>query len=351
MQGFEIEWLYTAERDVQYPRSTWLGPSLTGGAVWVDVPRFAGLCLGLHTSRFHAVLDALVSRRADGYWVVAHNEGIFYARELLRRGLRVHVTVHDDLPDGLLARSRRYRAFPPLARATYYDTLRNAHSLDVTSDGMQRHYRTLLGVESGVIHPVVPGTLAERSAPTETGELLAGNIGSVYSVSEWRQFLRALKGLARRRGLRPRMIMIGVGGKLRDFVEKHSPTVETLPDMPEEEAVKALAGCHVLYAMYPFGARAEVFRRTSLPTKLSTYVRCRRPILAHTPRDSTLSELVDAYKLGPICDTLSPTEIEKHLAMVVDAPPDGAAFERAADEVYGAHNARLMTRLLEILAR
>jgi hypothetical protein len=33
---------------------------------------------------------------ADLYWVVAHNEGISVAAELLEMGKKVHLTVHDD---------------------------------------------------------------------------------------------------------------------------------------------------------------------------------------------------------------------------------------------------------------
>ena len=37
-----------------------------------------------------------------------------------------------------------------------------------------------------------------------------------------------------------------------------------------------------------------VLRRTSFPTKLSTYVLAARPILAHAPRDSSIASLEEA---------------------------------------------------------
>ncbi len=53
--------------------------------------------------------------------------------------------------------------------------------------------------------------------------------------------------------------------------------------------------------MYPAGGKYQLFRRTSLPIKVSTYVQAQRPIFAHTPADSTLACVVTKYKLGAVC--------------------------------------------------
>jgi hypothetical protein len=40
--------------------------------------------------------------------------------------------------------------------------------------------------------------------------------------------------------------------------------------------------------MYLAGKKYELFRRTSLPIKVSTYAQAQRPTFAHTPREARL---------------------------------------------------------------
>jgi hypothetical protein len=84
--------------------------------------------------------------------ILAHNEGTLVPRVLMRRGARVHLTVQDDVPDGIFERSNRYRLLAPLARPTYQQTLKQARSVDVISEGMRRYYASRLGLQSVVVH-------------------------------------------------------------------------------------------------------------------------------------------------------------------------------------------------------
>ena len=54
-----------------------------------------------------------------------------------------------------------------------------------------------------------------------------------------------------------------------------------------------MRGCFALYLNYPFGLRDRVLRRTSFPTKLSTYVQAARPLLMNVPADSSVTPLAD----------------------------------------------------------
>jgi len=173
-----------------------------------------------------------------------------------------------------------------------------------------------------------------------------GHIGTIYSVLEWRAFLQALVAFARRRGLRPKMLMVGLATKFHRIAGEFPGVVELLPDMPEERAVETFSTADVLYAMYPFDPRADVFRRTSLPTKVSTYVRCRRPILAHSPRESSLADVVEAHGIGRVCDTAAVSGIEASLAATLDRAIPPARFEDARDKLYGTANLQVMSACL-----
>jgi len=70
--------------------------------------------------------------------------------------------------------------------------------------------------------------------------------------------------------------------------------IEVAGHLDESEAIERLRRCFALYLNYPFGWRDRVLRRTSFPTKFSTYICAARPILVHAPPDSTISGLADA---------------------------------------------------------
>ena len=350
LDGFHVDWLYTAAHDQGFPGAICVGPPMAGGSLAHDLGRTVALWSRVPTRRLRATVAALRAHPADGYWVVGHNEGVLVARALARLGAPVHLTIQDDVPDGMMARSTRYRYLAALARPTYYAALRQVRSLDFTSDGMKRYYAAALGLDGEVIHPFVPALLPPAAPPARPpGQLVVGHLGTIYAAAEWRAFLAALVGLARRRGLVPRMIMVGLAAKYRAVAAEFPGVVELVADLPEDEAVARLAAADVLYAMYPFDARADVFRRTSLPTKLSSYLRCRRPIVAHAPRDTSLGDIVERYGLGQKCDSLSPPAIEAAIAAALDASVPDARFETAREEVYGRVNVRRMAACLTAL--
>lgn len=349
LDNIDVEWLYTAPGIAKEPRTERLGPPLSGGPVWKDLARTVALWSGVRTPSFRRIVAALRSRGARRYWIVGHVEGALIARALSVTGARVHLSIQDDVPDGVFARSQRYRALSRFVRPTFESTLRLVTSIDVTSDGMQRYYAQRLGVSSVVVHPFVGALPVAPPRPALAGELRVGHIGSIYSTDEWRALLRALKAVAAERGLAPKMVMIGLAAKYRPVADEFPGCVELVSDLAEAEAVERLFTCHLVYAMYPFDVRSDVFRRTSLPTKLTSYVKAQRPILAHSPAGSTLLDVVERHRLGVACTSSSVRDLEAALraALALEAP--AAVFEQARAEVYGDGNAARLGACLEAL--
>jgi len=165
LEAFNISWLHTGLRDQQFPGATWIGPGLGGGSALHDLSRTALLWSRMETPRLDHLAQELMSRPADGHWILAHNEGTLVARVLMRRGVRVHLTVQDDVPDGIFGRSNRYRLLAPLARPTYQQTLKQARSVDVISEGMRRYYASHLGLQSVVVHRFISKLPATTPPP------------------------------------------------------------------------------------------------------------------------------------------------------------------------------------------
>jgi hypothetical protein len=87
--------------------------------------------------------------------------------------------------------------------------------------------------------------------------------------------------------------------------------------------------------MYPSGTRYELFRKTSLPIKLSTYLQAQRPIFAHTPADSTLACVVRKYQVGKICESQEQRKIADDLRALLKQSVPAAHYKHARQELMG----------------
>jgi hypothetical protein len=350
LTGFNVTWLYTADRDQEFQGAEWIGPGLGGGSTAHDLSQALLLWSRVETGRLAEITRTLLGHPADGYWVMAHNEGTLVARALLRRGAAVHLSVQDDVPDGIFARSNRYRWLAPLARPTYDETLKRAPSIDVICEGMRRYYLARLGVSGTVVHRCLPPLTPPASDGLPPGQLHVGHIGTIYAASEWRAFLNALQAYATARALRPRMTMIGLADRYHGLAGEFPDIVELVPDTPEDEAVARLQRCDFVYAMYPFETRADVFRRTSLPTKVSTYLRCQRPIFGHAPAASSLADVLRAHDIGLLFPgvSASPADFEAAFDTIREKAVPFARYQTAREALFGEANVQ---RLADCLAR
>lgn len=91
------------------------------------------------------------------------------------------------------------------------------------------------------------------------------------------------------------------GGVLPEFadLQKEFPDImENAGQLSEDEVVRRLQRTAFVYSMYSFNARHRLFRETSQPTKMSTYLMAARPILAHCPAGSSTIDMLTKFKLG-----------------------------------------------------
>jgi hypothetical protein len=124
--------------------------------------------------------------------------------------------------------------------------------------------------------------------------------------------------------------------------------VELVGDTPEEQAVQRLRACDFLYAMYPFEPRADVFRRTSLPTKVSSYLLSQRPIFGHAPAASSLADVLRGHDIGVLYPYASgsPASFAAAFDAVRNKSVPAAAYENARSALFGDANVDRLTRCL-----
>jgi hypothetical protein len=347
-----ICWLYTSAAKCQGFEAGWLGQPLVGrGSPVHDMLATASLLVGTRSRALDALIQRLLSVECDAYWIVSHNEGMRVAWDLARKASRpVHLTIQDDWAGALCARSVRYRLLAPLANRLSDKTIKAVSSLDVTSEGMRSYYKDRAGVESVVIHPVVAGKLPEPIRELAPKKLTVGHAGSVYALAEFIQFVGVVKEYANRVKCPVEIKMWGAPLAADQLPDHVRSVVSLLPTCPEAKLVEQLASCHFLYAMYPFEGRLRVFARTSLPTKLSTYVQAQRPILGHGPPESTLAAFLRDTSTGVMWCNAQSQDGERAINALMQLSIDRRQWERAQDLYYGEGNVQTMRRVLDKLA-
>ena len=336
LTDLDVQWYYLAAKPATATnvKWTWLGEQFSFAELISDLSARTGFLPGFR-SRTQKIVTRL---EADLYWVVGHYEGISVAAELCDQGKPVHLTIHDD-PFGTWRRSTRYRWFQTLLSGTFPSLLRRAKSIDVTSWGMRNLYRESYGVKCFSVYLHVPAlpTLAVASDP---GKLTVGHIGTLYHREPFRRFLSACKRFAAKEKRELRVLRIGSSPELNALARENPATFESHGDLNEPAAVPLLAACDLLYAMYPPGNKYELFRRTSLPIKLSTYLQAQRPIFVHSPWDSGLARIVAPAQVGAVCSALEEDEIIRHVGQILQTPIAHESFEALRKEVMGPDQVR-----------
>jgi hypothetical protein len=329
MPDVQVDWYYLAQKPAQGERWHHLGSPLMPAQFLSDLSARTGLLPGSKA----AVRNLVKQIPADLYWIVAHNEGISVAAELLDLGKKVHLTVHDD-PFGTWIRSDRYRLCRPLLLSTFPRILRSAQSIDVTSWGMRNLYRQKYGVNCFALYLHVP-QLPQLNIAPDSAHLTVGHIGTLYHPEPFRRFIAACKKIAAQQKRTFRFIRIGTSPGIDSIAAKDPAIFEFHPDLTEAAAIPLLAQCNFLYAMYPPGKRFELFRKTSLPVKLSTYLQAQRPVFAHTPADSTLARIVGPYNVGRVCESNEENGISQKISELLGVSVPRDNFELLRQQLMG----------------
>lgn len=344
----KVEWLYLHNQDLKIDGCTHIGKPLTGGKIWQDFTNSLLLWSGLKTKNSQRILANILARKADVYWIVGLNEAIPIARELANKtSTPIHLTIQDDVPYGVFARSRRYQWLSGIAQKCLAEVMRRIRSLDVTSDGMRDYYQKTLGINGVVIHPYVPSLPTFPPISLDANILTVGHIGTIYSLPEFRLFCQALQEFAKSKGLNAQLITIGLARKYATIIQEFPELIHDISQLTETEAIQHLYKCNFLYAMYPFNQASAIFRQTSLPTKLTTYIQAQRPIFAHTLADSSLAAVVTEYKLGSICDRLTISDLTAAIEQICNYQLNSQHFENARAALYGYDNVTKLEKCLK----
>jgi hypothetical protein len=350
MPEISVSWNYVAERSAMgYEKGYW-GHSCMGEGLKYIWPTWRMLA-DKSCSGIDQLVKQLLEVDCDGYWIVSHNEGLRIALDLarLQQDRPVHLTLHDDWAGALCARSSRFRLMAGLAQKLTITAIKQVSSFDVISRGMRTFYQSISGREGQLCHRYLSADMVGTSGEVddrESSRVNIGHIGSIYDKRDFLDFLTILQEFGQLKGKEFVLHMWGCHLGVNDIPADLRATVRLHTALPEHQVLPELARCAFVYSMYPMSDRLRCFSRTSLPTKLTSYVQAGRPIFGHGPSDSTLAEFLRTTNTGLFWSGRNRDEGMQALAKVLALRPSSQQWQDAREQYFGEENLATIRRVL-----
>jgi len=343
MPDVDISWQYVTEKVAVGYEDGYMGPGFMGGPVKEDIYETWRMLTDRPSQKINKIVEHLLSIECDGYWIVSYNEGLRVALELTRRQKQrpVHMSVHDDWAGAICGRSMRYRFMAGPAKKMTVLTLKSVTSFDATSRGMRDYYKQLSGRDSGVTHRYITAqsvTSTPEYKSHDTEKITVGHIGSLYVKADFFKFLSLLFEYARLKNKQPEVHLWGCHLNAAEIPVSFRDNVHFHDTLPEKKVIPELARCRLVYAMYPMSKRFGIFSKTSMQTKLASYIQARRPVFGQGPADSSLAEYLDTTELGKLWDAENKAQGMDILDALMDLHPTLAQLQYAREQYFGEHN-------------
>lgn len=341
-----IQWKYLSPKPVNGFETGHLGRGMMGGAIVNDVIGTWRMLSEAKVNQIDEIVKQLLAQECDAYWIISHNEGLRVALELkkLQKERPVHVTFHDDWAGSLASRSKRYFLFAGLAKKLAIKVMKSVNNFDVISKGMQSYYHTLSGQTGEICHRYLEPLPENQNdaISNDKNQIVIGHIGSVYDKNDLIKFLEILKLYGAEKKLKINLNMWGYHPAPGDIPSDYSDIIAIKGDLSEDKVLIELVKCNFVYCMYPMDKKAALFSKTSLPTKLSSYVMAGRPIFGHGPSDSSLAEFIESTSTGLIWSNTNNTNGIEILDRLLPLNVHRNTWQKARELYFGERNLETM---------
>ena len=241
--------------------------------------------------------------KPDVLWVVPELAAVQVARHLHRlSGLAVHATVHD-------APESAQQAGVPRAYVHHYqrcmrDLMRDVSSMDCVGPELIEHMQARFDsahCQSGVVRPTVDPACLKEVRPREWGDRTTRRIGLCGSFriddNQWAAFLRQL-------GRMPftfEFISFTPPDAVPSAIYPKNVSLHFKPYVSRDvELVDAFdrAGVDACYLGVWNAESRALFGRTSLSSKLTTYLASAVPVIFHGRHDAAACHMIHHYSAG-----------------------------------------------------
>lgn len=222
--------------------------------------------------------------------------------------------------------------------------LKASERIAVICENMQQAYQRDYGISSFVIrHGMPEAEVSQGRASQQSNVLRIGFAGSITTPDCVQSFIAALDGMEwQHAGTNICLRILGarfqLGTRCKQWIEYFGWRDVT-------ETRNLLGECDVLYLPQSFLPHLRHLSELSFPTKLSTYVAARTPILLQAPGYGSLSSYWQSYALGPHVGSLEMSHLQSGLQSVFDA--SSQQIEQWQQSIRKAHQDTLSVDLFD----
>lgn len=155
------------------------------------------------------------------------------------------------------------------------------------SEPMAREYAKLYGVRTQTVQHGFDLSLAlpPLDSMRESDVFRIGMAGQLYATESWEMLLATLDRMDWRIG--GRTVVVRLMGRYMLLRANQPRNFEYLGWHSQQDVVRLLSECDLLYCPYPFRSEIDEVTRLSFPSKVPSYLSAARPILFHGPEHSS----------------------------------------------------------------
>ncbi|MFO1432286.1 MAG: glycosyltransferase [Candidatus Competibacteraceae bacterium] len=265
------------------------------------------------------------------------NAAAWLAKRLSGAGTRLVFSEHNTLSrEHTYGRGRHRLALPPMVRLTYATADAVVAVSSALADHVAAHHGLPRSTIQVIYNPAVPDDLARRAAvPLDHPWFAPGappvvlGAGRLTTAKDFATLVRAFALVRKQRDAR--LIIIGCAKTEKKTVKRHAELTALARQLGITDDI-ALPGFTA--NPYAYMARAAVFalssRQEGLPTVLIEALACGCPCVA-TDCPSGPSEILDQGRYGRLVPVGDATAMADAIVQTLDAPPDRAHLEAAAE--------------------
>lgn len=223
------------------------------------------------------------------------------------RNRRVHVSIHDHL-EASAVRYKSSRQFVAELRAFQQGLKALRPSADAVSEELLAETLPEATRKAVVTMAVEPGACAAQlRGPSSQGPLRVGLSGNFFGEEELDCFLSGLRKWSSSTGRDWQLLVFG-----NPRISCLDPRIEAYAFTPLEKVREALSRCDLLLLPLPIDDESAQMR-TSIPTKLVTYLEVGRLIFALAPAVSVTRRLIEGERIGAVVTRLDPAMVVEKL--------------------------------------
>lgn len=251
------------------------------------------------------IITVIKKNEIDLVWSVVQGQTMIKLINSLAKTLKIPYVVEVwDPPQWWLAENKFDKYTYKSVMKAFGHLLKNAQCCMAASHNMAIEYSKMYSANTITVIPSLSEelqTIPKRIVSDD--EFVIGFAGQLYARDEFMILIKALNALNwQYNGKKIRIVLYGA---YFNFNFDCMANIILRGWVKQEQVLDELAGMDLLYCPYWFDQKFSIIARLSFPSKLTTYLKTKTPVLIHAPYYASTSKFVTDRENAYVCNNQS----------------------------------------------